>query len=107
MEEKLELCGMYFRRNPTGKKWESICFSDLPDSEKIEIMEKASPEFLDGIVSRLTEVYVEMLALVDGSIKEEKAPDQKKLGIILLNQQMRNFAKAYGITKHEEEREDE
>lgn len=45
MTTKRDLDGIYFRVK-RGKRWESICFSDLPDEEMDKVLEGHSVEWL-------------------------------------------------------------
>lgn len=52
---------MFFRyKNPETDKFENVCFEDLPVSEQKEILNKAKPEFVQGIALRLAEVLKEV-----------------------------------------------
>ena len=42
---KRDLDGVYFRVS-RGGKWENVCFSDLTETERIEVMRDRSPEWL-------------------------------------------------------------
>lgn len=47
---------MYFRHlNPVTKKYDNICFEDLPSEAQDEILGKASHEFVRGMVRGLAD----------------------------------------------------
>lgn len=52
------LDGIYFRIK-RGEKFENICFSDLTEEEKDEIMENKPKVWVDSVAYRLMDVYQE------------------------------------------------
>ena len=46
--EKRNLDGVYFRVQ-RDDKWDNVCFSDLTDTEKVEVMKNRDPEWLKSM----------------------------------------------------------
>ena len=55
MKEIRNLSGIYFRsQNLETKKWENVCFEDLPEDEQNSIMERESNEWLKSMIKQLS-----------------------------------------------------
>lgn len=52
------LDGIYFRIKK-GEKFENICFSDLTEEEKDEVLDGRSREWIIGLIDRIIVVYEE------------------------------------------------
>lgn len=52
------LDGIYFRIKK-GEKFENICFSDLTEEEKDEVLDGRSREWIIGLIDRIVVVYEE------------------------------------------------
>lgn len=51
--EKRNLDGVYFRVQ-RDDKWDNVCFSDLTDTEKVEVMKNRDTEWLKSMCIILT-----------------------------------------------------
>ena len=51
--EKRNLDGVYFRVQ-RDDKWDNVCFSDLTDTEKVEVMKNRDAEWLKSMCIILT-----------------------------------------------------
>ena len=53
------LDGVYFRVE-RDEKWESICFSDLTEEERTQLMKRMNREFLEGLCNILADTIKEL-----------------------------------------------
>lgn len=53
------LDGVYFRVERDGK-WQNICFSDLTEEERTQLMKKMNREFLEGLCNILADTIKEI-----------------------------------------------
>lgn len=58
------LDGVYFRVEREGK-WQNICFTDLTDSEILEVLHGRSESWLTSLYDRLVEVLIEVKGIVN------------------------------------------
>lgn len=54
-----ELDGVYFRVERDGK-WQNICFTDLTEKERDEVLKERTPEWLVSLCRRLADVVREL-----------------------------------------------
>ena len=57
---KRNLDGVYFRVKNENGKWDNICFSDLTDEQKDEVMNGRSEEWLKSMCKTLANVIKEI-----------------------------------------------
>lgn len=58
---KRNLSGIYFRsQNEETKKWENVCFEDLPSEEQTEIIESKSEDFVRNLAKMLADTINEI-----------------------------------------------
>jgi len=57
---KRSLDGVYFRMKNEDGKWDNICFSDLTDEQKDEVMKDRSEEWLKSMCKILANVIKEI-----------------------------------------------
>ena len=100
---------VYFRVEREGK-WQNICFTDLTDSETMEVLKGRTEGWLTSLYDRLVEVLIEIKEIVNHETVDHSTKtvlellSKKEMSVeklINIKNIIRNFADFYDIIRED------